>query len=401
MDWTDQENEYLQSLAPKMTIREIAQEMGRSSKSVWHHMRRLGLLKERKKAAIVPVKGEFWTKEETEFAIAGYLNGMNLSEIASHVNRSEKAVKHRLQKVGLYQTSVSRRNWTAEEEDLLEQKYSSLGARKIAEKLNRTVISVKKKAAAMRLNAYDDGYLKVADICRVFNVDNCVVSLWIKKYGMPCHIVEHGNARSAISYNVTNEQFWKWAETHQNLINWKKYERGSLVPEPSWVLEAMLDDQHTQRGGTPMKASERKKIIREWENGMSTKEIAEEHGRTVHAVRHVLRQRTKIKMNGEEVLTLPIKKKWYDMILSGEKKEEYRDITPFYTVRLKNLCQGNITDNTVQRTICFRNGYSHDSPSFFAKVTIRIGQGNPEWGAEPGKDYYVMQICEICDPHGV
>lgn len=26
------------------------------------------------------------------------------------------------------------------------------------------------------------------------------------------------------------------------------------------------------------------------------------------------------------MLTLPIKKKWFDMILSGEKREEYRDI---------------------------------------------------------------------------
>ena len=29
------------------------------------------------------------------------------------------------------------------------------------------------------------------------------------------------------------------------------------------------------------------------------------------------------------MLTLPIKKKWFDMILSGEKKEEYREIKPF------------------------------------------------------------------------
>ena len=29
------------------------------------------------------------------------------------------------------------------------------------------------------------------------------------------------------------------------------------------------------------------------------------------------------------MLTLPIKKKWFDMILSGEKKEEYREIKPY------------------------------------------------------------------------
>lgn len=34
------------------------------------------------------------------------------------------------------------------------------------------------------------------------------------------------------------------------------------------------------------------------------------------------------------MLILPIKRKWFDMILSGEKKEEYRDIKPYYDTRL-------------------------------------------------------------------
>ena len=33
------------------------------------------------------------------------------------------------------------------------------------------------------------------------------------------------------------------------------------------------------------------------------------------------------------MLTLPIKKKWFDMILSGEKKEEYREIKPYWFIR--------------------------------------------------------------------
>lgn len=37
------------------------------------------------------------------------------------------------------------------------------------------------------------------------------------------------------------------------------------------------------------------------------------------------------------MLILPIKKKWFDMILSGEKKEEYRDIKEYYETRFQNL----------------------------------------------------------------
>ncbi len=36
------------------------------------------------------------------------------------------------------------------------------------------------------------------------------------------------------------------------------------------------------------------------------------------------------------MLTLPIKKKWFDMIASGEKKEEYREIKPYYDSRFMN-----------------------------------------------------------------
>lgn len=37
------------------------------------------------------------------------------------------------------------------------------------------------------------------------------------------------------------------------------------------------------------------------------------------------------------MLTLPIKKKWFDMIKSGEKKEEYREIKPYYDSRFYHI----------------------------------------------------------------
>jgi len=37
-----------------------------------------------------------------------------------------------------------------------------------------------------------------------------------------------------------------------------------------------------------------------------------------------------------ETLNLNLKKKWFDMTLSGVKKEEYREIKPFWIRRLTN-----------------------------------------------------------------
>lgn len=94
------------------------------------------------------------------------------------------------------------------------------------------------------------------------------------------------------------------------------------------------------------------------------------------------------------MLTMPIKKKWFDMILSGEKKEEYREITPYYETRFMNLF-GYITCNGqyIKRTdmglskysvekwqfIKFRNGYCKTSSSFIAKCTLSVGAGKEEW----------------------
>lgn len=107
------------------------------------------------------------------------------------------------------------------------------------------------------------------------------------------------------------------------------------------------------------------------------------------------------------MIILPIKRKWYDMILSGEKTEEYRKIKPYYDSRLPNnfgmfregnkLVKGNVyppADLSLTE-VKFVNGYSRKSPSFTALCSLHIGTGKPEWGAEPGKYYYILKIERI------
>lgn len=107
------------------------------------------------------------------------------------------------------------------------------------------------------------------------------------------------------------------------------------------------------------------------------------------------------------MLTLPIKKKWFDMILSGEKKEEYRDIKPYYDVRfikwlgfpkketedVKELLRKQET--LKNHKIKFQNGYAKNAPYIVADCALSIKQGKEDWGAEPGKEYYVLTIRSI------
>lgn len=97
------------------------------------------------------------------------------------------------------------------------------------------------------------------------------------------------------------------------------------------------------------------------------------------------------------MLTLPIKKKWFDMILSGEKKEEYREIKPYYTTRLNKIFNmiDDIPIDLAETEVKFTNGYGNKVPAFIADCHLEKRTGKEEWGAEPNKEYYVLVIKKI------
>lgn len=104
------------------------------------------------------------------------------------------------------------------------------------------------------------------------------------------------------------------------------------------------------------------------------------------------------------VLDLPLKSEWYEMIESGEKREEYREIKPYWARRLCSigtdgafcdLCEEHGINNDCNAhsdkgytLVRFRYGYTKRTILFELK-RISIGIGKPEWGAP---DYPVFCI---------
>jgi hypothetical protein len=87
-----------------------------------------------------------------------------------------------------------------------------------------------------------------------------------------------------------------------------------------------------------------------------------------------------------KILHLTLKKQWFDLIASGQKKEEYREMKPYWHKRL----------NQHFDVICFKNGYSASSP----KVTVELkevlsGLGIIEWGAPEGQRVYILRLGNI------
>lgn len=96
-------------------------------------------------------------------------------------------------------------------------------------------------------------------------------------------------------------------------------------------------------------------------------------------------------------LSLVLKRKWFDMIASGEKTEEYREIQPYWWNRLTTVT--DTEDHYTYREfihydrVTFYLGYSKNRPSMtFTIEEIGIRHGNPEWGAEKGKMYFVIRL---------
>lgn len=116
-----------------------------------------------------------------------------------------------------------------------------------------------------------------------------------------------------------------------------------------------------------------------------------------------------------QTLCLPLKAQWYEMIESGEKKEEYREITPYWIQRLMVLSDGKkiprataeklaqcsptrLKLSVIQGRLRFRHydlirfGYGYTRRQmYYPRLGIWIGKGRPEWGA-PDHEVFIQPI---------
>lgn len=116
-----------------------------------------------------------------------------------------------------------------------------------------------------------------------------------------------------------------------------------------------------------------------------------------------------------KTLHLTLKKKWFDMIASGEKKEEYREIKPYWVNRLtwhehheEVSCANSLKDaliadsessypggvfTTMYDTVTFRNGYSKNAPKITLELLfITYGNAKPEWSGEMSGKVFIIRL---------
>ncbi len=121
----------------------------------------------------------------------------------------------------------------------------------------------------------------------------------------------------------------------------------------------------------------------------------------------------------KKILDLPLKAKWYEMQESGEKTEEYREITPYWYQRLyqrkkefgyvgrltradaEYCCEPDLryilkgegfADTELKPYTHVRFRYGYTKRTFIHKIdSITIGRGKPEWGAPTDRDVFIIE----------
>jgi hypothetical protein len=108
--------------------------------------------------------------------------------------------------------------------------------------------------------------------------------------------------------------------------------------------------------------------------------------------------------NNMTSLHLILKKQWFDLIASGEKLEEYREVTDYW---IKRLVMGGIDAYCCYYepfkfkrfdTVTFQHGYAKNSPRIVCEFKgIEVGIGKAEWGA-PKENVFIIKLGKILKP---
>ena len=106
-------------------------------------------------------------------------------------------------------------------------------------------------------------------------------------------------------------------------------------------------------------------------------------------------------MKRTDTLHLVLKGKWYDMIESGEKTEEYRETKQYWVKRILEGSSAKMPGLTPVSSrlslwtkyerVCFHRGYTSQTMTFEIKG-VSVGMGNVAWGAPVSKAVIIIKL---------
>ena len=106
-------------------------------------------------------------------------------------------------------------------------------------------------------------------------------------------------------------------------------------------------------------------------------------------------------MEHADTLHLVLKGKWYDLIASGKKTEEYREPKPYWIKRILDKSSAKLPGLTPVSSrlslwtkyewVCFHRGYTSQTMTFKIKG-VTVGMGDVAWGAPVSKAVIIIKL---------
>ena len=182
--------------------------------------------------------GRKWTPEEEAY-IREHIRKESIEDISKAIGRSKHAIKDRANLLGL---SVNR--WTDDELQYITENWGVISVNGIAKVLGRTPEAIRSKASKMDLGPF----LEAGGLITFYQLIIAVTGgpgsyTWFldkwKKLDFPFH---RRRVRNNTFLMVDIDEWWKWAEEHQSILDFSRFEENIIGKEPAWAKEKRRRD---------------------------------------------------------------------------------------------------------------------------------------------------------------
>ncbi|OSA88364.1 UNVERIFIED_ORG: hypothetical protein B2H93_18225 [Clostridium botulinum] len=207
---------------------------------------------------------------------------MSQAKISKALDIPVSTVSYYVRKYNLSQY----KRWREKDIEFLMSNLGRISLKSISEKLNRSKTAIKGKAHRLGLTLFEtNGQLTAAQLSEAIGVDKKTVTVWIKNKGLKACKRVIGNKASYWRINI--DDFWKFASSNKENIDFRKFKENSLGKEPSWVKKARIEDYKNIPKNNSKKWTKYQEalLIKYWNDKKTNEEISKLLGRSKTSVR--------------------------------------------------------------------------------------------------------------------
>ncbi len=202
-------------------------------------------------------RGKAWSPEEDAY-LREHHRTETFEEMAAAIGRSAGGVQNRC-----YHLELFAKKWTQQKKDYIMDAWGQTSITTMSKKLGRSVNAVKLQARRQGLGRH----LDACSMVTFFQVIQAVTGgtgsySWLRekweRHGFPFHRKKVINNSFLM---VDLDEFWEWAEAHQDILDFANFEEYAIGIEPAWAkAKRRRDSRQKHRDARPWTPQDDQKL---------------------------------------------------------------------------------------------------------------------------------------------